>query len=96
MLRGFLALLIAAELLASDDWPRFRGPNGSGVAQDSGALPERFGPGRNAVWKTAVPPGTSSPVVAGRRLWVTRARGSETPGRVSGPGDRPRALAAEQ
>jgi len=52
------------------DWPRFRGPNGSGVAQTTG-LPEKFGPERNVIWKTALPLGHSSPVVSGDRVFLT-------------------------
>jgi outer membrane protein assembly factor BamB len=54
------------------DWPRFRGPNGSGVAETSG-LPEKFGPASNVVWKTALPLGHSSPVLSGDRIFVTGA-----------------------
>jgi len=52
------------------DWPRFRGPNGSGVTETAG-LPEKFGPGSNVVWKTALPLGHSSPVLDGDRIFVT-------------------------
>ncbi len=52
------------------DWTRFRGPNGSGVAE-SARLPVEFGPGLNQAWKTELAFGASSPVVAGGRLWLT-------------------------
>ena len=52
------------------NWPQFRGPNGSGVAETSG-LPTRFGPDENVVWKTPVPPGRSSPVLSGGRVFLT-------------------------
>jgi outer membrane protein assembly factor BamB len=71
-------LLLLISLLASrpaqSEWPRFRGPNGSGVA-DQGALPAEFGPAKNVVWKTAAPLGSSSPVVAGGRIWLTGYEG---------------------
>lgn len=66
-----LAGALALGALAGD-WPRFRGPNGSGVAQTTG-LPEKFGPERNVLWKTALPPGHSSPVVSGDRIFLTAA-----------------------
>lgn len=44
------------------EWPRFRGPNGSGVAEGN-SQPTTFGPSEKLLWKTAVPPGHSSPVV---------------------------------
>jgi len=49
-------------------WPQFRGPNGSGVADDDAAPPVKFG---IAKWKTALPVGHSSPVVWGERIFLT-------------------------
>ena len=65
-----LALFALATLTPAADWPRFRGPNGSGVS-DSTGLPAEFGPQKNLVWKTALPPGHSSPIVAGDRIFLT-------------------------
>ena len=59
--------VIVPVLLAGADWPMFRGPNGAGVALDDVAYPAAF----RTVWKTAVPEGLSSPVVAGSRIFVT-------------------------
>ncbi len=61
---------LAVTTLQAVDWPRFRGPNGSGVAQTSG-LPVEFGPGRNIAWKTEIPAGYSSPVVTRKHIFVT-------------------------
>src|SRR5882724_6227538 len=52
------------------DWQRFRGPNGSGVAED-GALPRELSADKNVVWKTAIPAGKSSPVVTADRIYLT-------------------------
>ena len=68
--RPFLALALLGALPASSDWPQFRGPGGTGIAEGS-KLPERFGEDRNLLWKTAVPGGHSSPVVAGDRIFLT-------------------------
>ncbi len=68
--RIFVALGLAGATCAAADWPRFRGPNGSGVAETTG-LPVEFGPDRNVIWQTALPPGYSSPVLAGDRIFVT-------------------------
>ena len=69
-----LVLLIVASLPGSaDEWARFRGPNGSGVADVTG-LPVEFGPTRNVVWKTELPPGYSSPIVFGNRIYLTGLR----------------------
>lgn len=51
-------------------WSRFRGPNGSGVADDQ-RPPVEFGPDQNVKWKVPVPSGLSSPIVAGELLVVT-------------------------
>lgn len=51
-------------------WPRFRGPNGSGIAEDQ-KPPVEIGPDKNVKWKVNVPPGISSPIVAGEYLIVT-------------------------
>jgi outer membrane protein assembly factor BamB len=65
-----IVFFLAWALVASDDWPQFRGPNAAGV---SGAtnLPVSFGPDENVLWKAPVPLGNSSPVVAGDRVYLT-------------------------
>src|SRR5262249_9022922 len=52
------------------DWPQFRGPGSSGVADDQ-KLPEKFSPKENLAWKVAVPPGASSPIVVGDKIVLT-------------------------
>ena len=54
----------------AEDWSRFRGPNGSGVV-DTVDLPVEFGPEKNVVWKTNLPPGHSSPVLSDDRVFLT-------------------------
>src|SRR5262245_14985449 len=51
-------------------WPQFRGPGGSGVADDQ-KPPIEFGPDKNVKWKVAAPGGLSSPIVAGDKLVIT-------------------------
>lgn len=51
-------------------WPQFRGPNGSGIA-DNQKPPVEFGPEKNVAWKVRVPSGISSPIVAGDNLVIT-------------------------
>jgi outer membrane protein assembly factor BamB len=60
--------------LAAQDWPQFRGPNGSGVAADTG-LPVDVGPERNVRWKTPLPPGHSSPILSGHHIFLTAYEG---------------------
>ncbi len=56
----------------ADDWPRFRGAQGSGAATDSNAIPNVWSPLENIAWKSRLPgPGASSPIVVGKRVFVT-------------------------
>ena len=71
-MRFALVLILGAWGVYSQDWPQFRGPNAAGVSDDTN-LPVAFGPQKNVVWKTAVPPGNSSPAVAGDRIVLTAA-----------------------
>lgn len=66
------ALLIApvSAHSAEPNWPRFRGPNGSGVA-DAEKPPIEFGPGKNVLWQVPVPSGPSSPCIWGARIFLT-------------------------
>jgi len=60
---------------SSSNWPSFRGPDASGVA-DGQNLPDRWDgvSGLNIAWKTHVPGlAHSSPVIWGDRLYVTSA-----------------------
>jgi outer membrane protein assembly factor BamB len=68
-------VLVAAHSVPPPDWSRFRGPNGSGIAEATG-LPTEFGPEKNLVWKLALPTGHSSPILFEDRIYLTGARGS--------------------
>ena len=57
----------------ADNWPRFRGPNGTGIAPDKD-IPIKWGATDGILWKTPLPgAGYSSPVVWGDRVFVTVA-----------------------
>jgi outer membrane protein assembly factor BamB len=62
--------------LAGEEWSRFRGPNGTGVSTATN-LPTEFGPDKNVVWKTSLPEGHSSPVLARNRIFVTAFSGDK-------------------
>jgi outer membrane protein assembly factor BamB len=67
----FGALFCGQNAIAGgNEWSRFRGPNGTGVS-DATNLPVEFGPEKGVVWKTSLPPGHSSPVLARTRIYVT-------------------------
>src|SRR3989454_7271414 len=67
-----MGLFTAAGLAADKSlvWPRFRGPDGSGIA-DGQKPPVDFGPDKNVKWKVLAPSGLSSPIVAGENLVIT-------------------------
>jgi outer membrane protein assembly factor BamB len=73
-----LVLVFATVATAADAlvWPQFRGPNGSGVADDQ-KPPVEVGPEKNVKWKVAVPSGLSSPIVAGDKLVITAFDGGK-------------------
>jgi hypothetical protein len=60
---------------AGDDkpgtWGQFRGPGGGAVAVGRAALPTEIGPKEYLAWKTPLPPGLSSPVIHGDRIFLT-------------------------
>ncbi|MBI3694351.1 MAG: PQQ-binding-like beta-propeller repeat protein, partial [Acidobacteria bacterium] len=74
--RTWIVGLVATALLLAADWPQFRGPNAAGVSDDTG-LPVEFGPNKNVIWKTALPPGHSSPALAGSRIFITAYEGDK-------------------
>jgi outer membrane protein assembly factor BamB len=67
------AVVLASAGLAADKplaWPQFRGPNASGIAEDQ-KPPTAFGPDKNVKWKTKIPSGLSSPIIAGDKVVIT-------------------------
>jgi outer membrane protein assembly factor BamB len=70
----FLLALFAAIAIAhasqADNWPQWRGPNATGVAE--GDYPEEFSADRGLLWKVPLPGlGSSSPVTWGDHIFVT-------------------------
>ena len=70
---GTLATLLTLGAPANaSDWPRFRGPNGSGTSPDADPAPVTWSTDNNLKWQVALPgPGSSSPIVVGERVFVT-------------------------
>lgn len=73
MLRLLPLIIALAGAAFAADWLQFRGPNAAGVAKTS--VPAEIGPDSNLIWKTPLPPGHSSPVVAGDRIYITAVEG---------------------
>ncbi|MBL8231905.1 MAG: PQQ-binding-like beta-propeller repeat protein [Bryobacterales bacterium] len=70
-MRALCVILAACSLpVYAEDWPRFRGHNGSGLSKLS-SIPVEFGAEKNLSWKVSVGPGHSSPVVCGKQLYLT-------------------------
>ncbi len=66
-----IVALFAASSASAADWSQFRGPGGSGVGAATG-LPATWSSTDNVVWRTKLPgPGTSSPIVVGKHVYVT-------------------------
>lgn len=71
----FATLLSCAALIA-DDWPRFRGPNGSGKATGKTPTVTKWSPTSNVLWKAKIKGnGVSSPIVVGDKVFVTSYTG---------------------
>ena len=71
-----LLALVVANGAVAEEWTRFRGPNGSGVAED-GAYPAELNPQTNLLWRAAPRPGKSSPVLTERRIFLTSFDGEK-------------------
>ena len=68
-----LAGLLACAAAPAADWPRFRGPNGTGVSTDQD-VPVQWSDKDGVLWKVPIPGrGNSSPIVWGDRLFVQSA-----------------------
>lgn len=67
-----LLALVGLQLHAQSEWPRFRGPNGSGLG-GAHPLPARWNL-EDALWNVPLPgPGHSSPVLYDRRIYLNCA-----------------------
>jgi outer membrane protein assembly factor BamB len=75
VLGACLALALGAAASA-DDWSRFRGPNGSGVAM-GGGFPAKLHPRESLVWRTPVRQGKSSPVLTAEHIFLTASEGDK-------------------
>ena len=83
----FATCSICCSDTSADDWPRFRGPDGQGVAADSESLPTAWSPNANLGWKTQLPgPGASSPIIIGGKAFITCYSGygldQQSPGEI--------------
>src|SRR5262245_57474421 len=67
----FVSAILAIVSATAADCSQFRGPGGSGISDETG-LPTTWSSKDNIVWRTKLPgPGTSSPIVVGKRVYLT-------------------------
>lgn len=71
-LLSVMLLLCFCISLNAEDWSRFRGPAGQGVASATEAIPTAWSPSANIGWKSELPgPGASCPIVVSGKVFVT-------------------------
>lgn len=67
-------LFVSASIASATDWPQFRGAGGNGVATTADKFPPEIGPEHHVRWKVALPPGHSSPVIVGSKIFLSAVR----------------------
>jgi len=68
---GVAALLLLARPSAADEWPSWRGPDGTGISSEKEA-PVTWSATENVKWKVPLPfKGNGSPILSGGRVFVT-------------------------
>jgi outer membrane protein assembly factor BamB len=72
-----LSVAAAAAEIPETVWPQHRGPGGRGIAGSPAPLPVGFRAKEGYVWKTALPAGKSSPILASGKLFVTAHEGKK-------------------
>jgi outer membrane protein assembly factor BamB len=70
---AFLTIVLSCLCISAiaDDWPQWRGPEGTSIAGE-GNFPTEFSNSENVLWKVELPgPGSSTPVVWGDKIFLT-------------------------
>ena len=74
ILWSLIALHFSTLASAQDDWSRWRGPSGNGIAVADQQPPTSWSADQNVVWKVPVPGrGHSSPIVVGDKIFLATA-----------------------
>ncbi|MFN0079490.1 MAG: PQQ-binding-like beta-propeller repeat protein [Prosthecobacter sp.] len=76
MHRPILAVLSLAVTIHAEDWPQFRGSNGTGVSSSKN-LPQEFSADKNIAWKAKIGDGIGSPIVKNGRVLTTAMLGEQ-------------------
>src|SRR5713101_3388181 len=82
ILHGFLLLAAGLGILSlaayATDWPQWRGPQRTGISQESGLLKQWPAEGPRLLWQIRdLGEGYATPAVVGTRLYVLGNRGLE-------------------
>jgi outer membrane protein assembly factor BamB len=73
ILSGLLTAACVTVAAQAGDWPQFRGPNGTGISEET-QLPSEWSTTKNVAWKAKLPGyGWSSPIIWGDKVFVTTA-----------------------
>ena len=80
-----LCVMASPETFA-ESWGRFRGPNGTGVAENTGSLPVNWSDEKNLVWKTPAARGSSCPILVNDLIVFTGYSGYGE--KLDDPGER--------
>jgi outer membrane protein assembly factor BamB len=69
-----LSMAFVCPAISQDDWSRWRGPNGDGIASDDQKPPVTWSEDENIIWKAKIPGrGHASPIVVGNRILLSTA-----------------------
>ncbi|MBX7210618.1 MAG: PQQ-binding-like beta-propeller repeat protein [Verrucomicrobiaceae bacterium] len=74
-MKRLFSLFLAPLILHAEDWPQFRGGNGTGVSPTK-SLPSEFS-GEKAAWRAKVGDGVGSPIVRSGRVFTTGMTGDQ-------------------
>src|SRR5690606_31428834 len=77
---GAVVLGLLSSVCTAGDWPQFRGPNCSGIAEGAGSLPTEFSSDKNVRWSAELGDGIGSPVVAAGRVFTSAMVDEQTVG----------------
>ena len=70
------SLIVISHSSDADDWLRFRGPQGTGIANDGSGVPLEFDDEKNVLWKVDLPgAGASAPIIVGDKIFLTAYSG---------------------
>ncbi len=74
--QAFVIALLISPTVSADNWPSWRGPDGTGVAK--GSAPTEWSETKNVLWKVDLPgPAGATPCVWGDQIFLTSAKGKD-------------------